>query len=190
MRTFLEWANQETDLFEMAIFKKEKPEETYSHHGIEIDGPDVYTLLKSKPAGMPVEELVNGMLNGAKFREAGATGAFVSLEAIAKEKGKEPAALKKMIVDMIKDKIRSQKGSGWKKYIQAGPVWKLKPDADDLLTTARSGQAKKEDKKDEWPFKKAEKKEEKAEEKKPEAEEKKGAAPKAKSGKAGQGGKW
>ena len=167
MRTFKEWATEETDLFEMAVFATASGEGNWKLGPVEIQGPTVMAVLKKAGAeGLAIAELATGLLGGAKFRKAGSSEEFKSLEALTKEMGKDEAAVRRHLVDEIKDQLRKQKARGWagkERLTITNNKWVLGAKAEEAGKTSSKGEER-------TPLF----------EKEPKAEEKKEEAPKAK----------
>lgn len=148
MKTFQEWAEKNTEIFEMAIFRTEGDEGsvwTIAQKKIEVKGPGVYNVLKAAgDDGLSIQDLATALIDKSKIRKAGTSEDYVGVEAFAKAVGEPVEKLKAYMVEQQKDQLRKQKAKSWKDRLAiAGGKWVLTDKAEEPMKTG--GGKKKED---------------------------------------------
>jgi len=145
MRTFQEWAEQQTALFhEMAVLiTGDAPKKWVVGKVIEMEGPGVYNILRDNPEGLVIGDLVDELIARSQFRKKGSNDEFQPIGAVVQSSGKSEAEVKAMLSNLLKAQIRKQKAKGWNKYIVVdGGKWMVKSDQEEPVATRAKAEKK------------------------------------------------
>lgn len=139
MRTFQEWAEKKTDLFEMAnILTPEGESGKWDLQGVELNGPGVVNILKKLGGKAGINDLATELVKSSTIKIKNGEGDFKSLETFAKDNKEDVEKLTKYIVGLQKDQLRKQKGrtSTWKdRIVVVDNTWTLTDKAEEPKKT-------------------------------------------------------